>query len=236
MASSAPHEPSPEGAPRERVDPDLSGVEPLRTTRIEALSDGIFAIAMTLLVLGLPVPPPTAGPVALVEALVDLWPRFLGYGTTFLVLGGYWMGQQAQLHFIRRADHVLLWETMLFLSLVAALPFTAALLGEHLEQADALIANLVYCAHLMVTGLVHYATWRHATHERKLVDPSMPRRLIARYAALALGPPVLYAVAMPLALVSGPASLIICALVPIAAVFVPHSLALRAARSRGHAR
>jgi uncharacterized membrane protein len=215
-----------------RSDPDLVAIEPLRTTRVEALTDGIFAIAMTLLVFEIPVPGATvAGEPDLLSMLVALWPHFLGYLVTFLVLGGYWMGQHAQFHLIRRVDHVFLWETLLFLMLIAALPFTAGVLGRHLDDRDAVVACVVYCAHLVAIGLAHYVTWHHATRKRELVDRLMTRSLVLRHAALALATPVAYALAIPLALVSGPAALALCALVPITYVLLPHALALRAQRA-----
>ncbi len=100
----------------------------LSTQRIEALCDGVFAIAMTLLVLDIPVPPSsTAGARALFHAL---WPDMASYIASFAVLGVYWVGQHTQFHFIRHADQVLLWMTLLFLMLIAAMPFSAALIGH----------------------------------------------------------------------------------------------------------
>jgi uncharacterized membrane protein len=83
----------------------------LGKNRIEALSDGIFAIAMTLLVLELHVPdlPPNAPNVQVAPALFKLWPKFLTYAVSFISLGVYWIGHHNMYHVIRRSDRVLLW-------------------------------------------------------------------------------------------------------------------------------
>src|SRR4030088_188078 len=97
----------------------------LSRNRIEALTDGVFAVAMTLLVLDIKVPelePPLAGAELPLKPLA-LWPKFLSYLISFVILGVYWVGHHIQLSFIRRADRPLLWINILFLLWVALVPF-----------------------------------------------------------------------------------------------------------------
>src|ERR1700737_1299223 len=105
----------------------------LSRNRIEALTDGVFAVAMTLLVLDIKVPelPQPMATDELLRQLLALWPKFLSYVISFVILGVYWVGHHVQLSFIRRADRPLLWINILFLLWVALVPFSTALLGEY---------------------------------------------------------------------------------------------------------
>src|SRR5215469_15788500 len=118
----------------------------LGRNRIEALTDGVFAVAMTLLVLDIRVP--ELQPLATAELplkLLSLWPKFLSYTISFVILGVYWVGHHVQLSFIRRADRPLLWINILFLLWVALVPFSTALLSEY---ATTRIAIAIYGANL----------------------------------------------------------------------------------------
>src|SRR5215471_13774083 len=103
----------------------------LGKNRIEALSDGIFAIALTLLVLELHIPdlPPNASNVQVAPALFKLWPKFLTYVVSFISLGVYWIGHHNMYHAIRRADRVLLWFNILFFMCVLLLLFSTSFLN-----------------------------------------------------------------------------------------------------------
>ncbi|MBA3778469.1 MAG: DUF1211 domain-containing protein [Chloroflexi bacterium] len=120
----------------------------LGTQRIEALTDGVFAIAMTLLVLELRLPE-VESDASLAEALIHLAPRIAGYVLSFLVLGAYWLGLHTQYTVLRGADRVLIWITVVFLMLISAVPFTTSLLSEHSSRP---IAPAIYGLHLTATG------------------------------------------------------------------------------------
>lgn len=109
--------------------------------RLSALSDGLFAIAMTLLVLDLRVPATEA-----VHTEVDLWrallgrsPQLLMYLMSFLTLGIFWVGQQTQLNYLARADRNFAWIHIGFLSTVALMPFSTRLLAEFMTYRVALL-------------------------------------------------------------------------------------------------
>ena len=105
----------------------------LGRNRVEALTDGIFAVAMTLLVLDIEVPEvqQATGTANLPLKLLALVPKMLSYIISFIILGVYWVGHHAQLAFIHRADRPLLWINILFLLWVALVPFSTALLSEY---------------------------------------------------------------------------------------------------------
>jgi uncharacterized membrane protein len=126
--------------------------------RLAALSDGVFAVAMTLLVLDLRVPAMEAvhSERELGHALVALAPRLLMYMMTFLTLGIFWVGQQTQLNHLARSDRSLSWIHMLFLFAVSITPFSTTLLAEFPEYRTAL---LLYWANILLLGSSLYFSW-----------------------------------------------------------------------------
>ncbi len=129
--------------------------------RLAALSDGVFAIAMTLLVLDLRLPAAEAihSEHALWRALVALSPRLLVYAMSFLTLGIFWNGQQVQLNHLVRGDRNLAWTHLAFLAAVTLVPFSTALLAEFIRYR---LALGVYWLNLLLLGVVLYAGWRCA--------------------------------------------------------------------------
>jgi uncharacterized membrane protein len=129
--------------------------------RLAALSDGIFAVAMTLLVLDLHAPAAEAihSEGDLRRALIVLAPRLLTYMMSFLTLGIFWVGQQTQLNHLERSARSLTWMHLAFLFVVTLTPFSASLLAEHIEYRTAL---LVYWFNILLLGVTLYLTWRCA--------------------------------------------------------------------------
>src|SRR5271165_4687728 len=109
--------------------------------RICALSDGLFAIAMTLIVLEIHIPAPAAvhSELDLWRALLDLAPRFVTYLLSFLTLGIFWTGQQTQLNFLAHADRDLAWIHFAFLAVISLLPFSTTVLAEFISLRLALL-------------------------------------------------------------------------------------------------
>jgi uncharacterized membrane protein len=108
--------------------------------RLTALSDGVFAVAMTLLVLDLraPVAEAVHSERELVDALINLAPRLVPYVMSFLTLGIFWLGQQAQLDRLAKSDRDLAWMHIGFLCAICLVPFSTALLAEFLTFRVAL--------------------------------------------------------------------------------------------------
>jgi len=190
----------------------------LSTRRLEALVDGVFAVAMTLLVLTLVVPREPAGlaPAALTRQLGhDLYAlRFtvLTYAISFVVAGVYWVGHHNQFPVIRRADRVLLWITILFLMCVTGIPFSTALLGTYPDQQ---IAVVVYGANLILIGLVLALQWWYATSGCRLTDPGLDPLLVRQAMRRILMGTAIYLLAIGLSFASPALSLAIYALVPV---------------------
>src|SRR5215469_17210406 len=98
--------------------------------RILALSDGVFAIAITLLILEIAIPATTPG-AALPKALLGLWPRYLAYVLSFVVIARFWVTHHVAFRLIARYDNVLIWLNLLLLMFVSFLPFPTAVVGAH---------------------------------------------------------------------------------------------------------
>jgi uncharacterized membrane protein len=161
--------------------------------RLAALSDGVFAVAMTLLVLDLRAPAIEA-----VKSEQDLWhalaalsPRLLMYVMSFLTLGIFWVGQQTQLNNLARSDRSLSWIHILFLFAVSMTPFSTTLLAEFVNYRTALLA---YWANILVLGASLYFSWVCATASGLVRDDISPgiasaikRRIVIGQALYAFG-------------------------------------------------
>jgi len=150
--------------------------------RIAALSDGVFAVAMTLLVLDLHAPAAAAihSEGELRQKLLPLLPQLVAYLMSFLTLGIFWVGQQTQLNHFERADRNLAWLHLGFLFAVTLLPFSTSLLAEFIDYRSAL---LLYWLNILLLGLMLAASWIYA-HRYKLVKqdtpPDMNRMVLGR--------------------------------------------------------
>jgi uncharacterized membrane protein len=179
----------------------------MSTTRLEALVDGVFAVTMTLLVLTLAVPHEPAGLSAaalshrLLHDLIKLRVTVLTYAISFVIAGVYWVGHHNQFAFIRRADRVLLWITIVFLMAVTCIPFSTALLGTYPGQQSAVV---IYGGNLIVIGLLLSLQWRYATSGHRLTDRGLDPLLVRRAARRILMGPAIYLLAIGLSFI-GPA-------------------------------
>ena len=156
------------------------------TGRIEAFSDGVFAIAITLLVLEIQVPHVEgAGVTTLLGALLGQWPSYLGYAISFLQIGVIWANHHNRFTYIVRSDHVLLFLNILFLMCVAFIPFPTALLAEYIESEENITAVAVYSGTLAVTAIFFTLLWIYAANGYRLVnrdlDPATLRAMTRRY-------------------------------------------------------
>jgi uncharacterized membrane protein len=147
----------------------------LGKSRIEALSDGVFSIAMTLLVLKLEAPEVMhhASNDDMLRRLLGLGPQFATYVITFLIAGGFWYLHHLTFHFIRHVNGVLVWVNLLFLMFVALLPFSAGLMGHLLIHP---VSQLFYYGNQLAIAVLLNAHWLHA-RSRGLVDNTDARQI-----------------------------------------------------------
>ncbi|TQF68323.1 DUF1211 domain-containing protein [Rhodococcus spelaei] len=127
------------------------------TGRVEAFSDGVIAVAITLLVLDLRVPEPIAG-VSLAHSLGELWPNYLAYVISFLAIGIMWINHHSMMKRLMAVDHSALVLNLLLLLCIVALPFTTALFSTYLnDRSGAHLAAVIYAGSFLVTSVVFVA-------------------------------------------------------------------------------
>ena len=186
--------------------------EEKETARIEAFSDGVFAIAITLLVLDIKVPHRDQLPegVRLIGALLKQWPTYLAYVTSFLTILIMWMNHHKLFQHIKRSDHMFLLINGLLLMGVTIVPFPTSLLAEYIEHPYARVAAAIYSGMFVVTAVLFNILWRYAAHKGRLLvkdyDPQVVQKITDQYR---FGP-LLYIVAFGLSFVSVTASVGIC--------------------------
>jgi uncharacterized membrane protein len=202
------------------------------TARIETFSDGVFAIAIMLLVLEIQVPHVEEGTSLLAE-LIELWPSYLGYAISFIVIGIMWANHHNRFNYIVRSDHVLLFLNTLLLMCVAFIPFPTALLAEYVSSEEQQTAVAVYAGTLAVSAVFFTLLWFYAAHGYRLVDrnlnPATLRVMTRRYVAGML----LYIAAFVLAFVNVVLSLTL--IVGLALVFILPEPGSRPGKSKASA-
>jgi uncharacterized membrane protein len=164
----------------------------MSTARLEAFSDGVFAIAITLLVLEITVPPTEvlANPDKLVEALAKLWPSYLGYVISFATIGIMWANHHNLLGLVAKVTHGLILANLLLLMSVGFVPFPTALLAATLGGPSGQIGVLVYAATFIGIAIAFNVLWYEVRRGRGVMRASVDQRTIdAVTRSYRLGPP-----------------------------------------------
>ena len=176
------------------------------TGRVEAFSDGVFTIAMTLLVLNIKVPN-TDQPGQLGSLLWQQWPSYLAFVISFAFIGIMWVNHHRLFVHIRRIDHMLLVLNGALLLGVTAVPFPTAVLAQYLGKADEKAATMLYAGTYVVVAVFFNVLWRYAASGHRLlgeeVDEAEVNRITRQYAY----GPLLYLACFVLAYINVAASL-----------------------------
>jgi len=177
--------------------------------RLEAFSDGVFAIVITLLILDVRFP---ADKPLTLETLWGMAPHVLAFVLSFVIVGVYWVSHHTMLHFVKQVDRQLLWLNLALLLIVVFIPFPAALLGQHSASQ---LAVTLYGINLMLVNAAGTAMWLYAMSQPHLaadgVTPALPRFVAKLHSA----PILIYGAAIALAHWYVPLSLILFAVVPV---------------------
>jgi uncharacterized membrane protein len=173
--------------------------------RLAALSDGIFGVGMTLLVLDLrlPITASIHREADLAHGLTAIAPQLIMYAMSFMTLGIFWLGQQTQFHHLAHSDRHLVWIQFAFLFAVTGMPFSTKLLAEFHAYR---LALLVYWLNILALGGALYASWRYAIH-RRLLRPDVSVDVIAAITRRVVYAQCFYAFGALLCLVSVRASI-----------------------------
>jgi uncharacterized membrane protein len=203
------------------------------TTRLLTFCDGVFAIAITLLVLNLQTPTPKPG-ADLVRQLLDQWPKYISYVASFLLIGIFWINHHRVCRQIKRADRLLLTVNLLFLMCLAVLPFPTAILGQFINQPEKHTAALIYGGTVFVTMVMFDLVWNSA-ERHDLIDNSIDPQVRQGMERSYLLGTLIYLFAVALSLVSVELSLVLYILIPALYITTPPFEHLLAGKPSGGA-
>jgi TMEM175 potassium channel family protein len=176
------------------------------TGRVEAFSDGVFAIAITLLILEIKIPKPSDGPLAL--QLLKQWPSYFAFLISFSFIGVMWMNHHRLFTHIKRCDDTLMVLNLLLLLGVTVVPFPTAVLATHLGYGDQRTAALLYNAVYLFIAIVFNLLWKYAiSRNHHLLGTQVDAANVAKISKQYAFGPVFYLLCVVIAWISVPASL-----------------------------
>jgi uncharacterized membrane protein len=198
-----------------------SSDEAKETGRLEAFSDGVFAIAITLLILEIRVPPEgDTPPGSLLPELVKLWPSYLAYLISFSTILIMWLNHHALFKIIKRVDNRFIILNGLLLMAITFVNFPTAVLAEYLPHPDNHIAALALAGTYEVIAIIFNGLWQYASRGYRLLDPKADPEYVRGITRQYFFGPTVYLVAFLAAFVSVPLSVGIDAFLAIFFAFV----------------
>jgi len=186
--------------------------------RLESLSDGIFAFAMTLLAFGVGYPFTIKGisAAAIGDYIVSLYPDFIHYIIAFVIVAAFWMIHHMQSHHIKFVDRAFLWLNILALMFIALIPFSSSIAGDF---PNVPLTALVFEVNLLAAGLLFHVQWQYATKDHYLVDKNLSPSVIRSGKELTLVIPVFSCAGIVLALLNIPYSAGVYLFIPLFLLF-----------------
>jgi len=165
--------------------------------RVEAFSDGIFAFAATLLILNFAVSGHPLG-----QQLVGIWPSYVAYAVSFITIGIIWTNHHTVMHQLAHVDRFFLMVNVLFLMLIAFIPFPTRLLALNLQSEGAEAAALAYGVTLTSTAILFNVLWRYSASGRRLLRHDADQEVVDGITRSYIIGPIVYFAATLIALVS----------------------------------
>jgi uncharacterized membrane protein len=190
-------------------------MEEKETGRLEAFSDGVFAVAITLLVLNIKIPgldsPPSNLPndTQLRSLLLNEWPMLAAYVTSFATIGVMWLNHHRLYTHIKRTNTVLMLLNLLLLLIIVFIPVPTALVSEYLVRPDLHAAALLYSGTMVILAVCFNLLWRYASYHNRLLGKNADVRAVRAISRQYWLGPLPYLVAFILALFNTPASLVL---------------------------
>jgi uncharacterized membrane protein len=194
----------------------------LTKSRLESLSDGIFAFAMTLLVISIDLPDKTQivqSPAYATHLLLSLYSDFFHYVLAFLILGAFWLTHHVLVHPVKSLDRIFVWLNLGTLLFVALLPFSTSFSGD---LPGTSIGALVFEANLLAIGIGMFCQWKYATGDYRLVEQDLEPRFIRHVSFSTLVVPSLSLLGILIALTGNLYSQTVYLLVPVIAILYHH--------------
>ena len=187
----------------------------LKTNRSEGLTDGIFAISMTILVLsfeGVLHNPIVMSEKEFLDKIIRLLPDLLHYIESFILLGVFWFLHHQQFHYIKRTDAVLVFINILGLMFVGLVPFTTVMVSDY---GQLLPAALLFEINLLLAGIMFFIHWMYATKNNHLVEKHLDRAVVKYYMARNLIIPIVSLCAIGVSFLNPLNSIILLLVVPV---------------------
>lgn len=180
------------------------------TNRLEAFSDGVFAIGITLLVLNIHIPAVAANnPGGLRRALLEQWPVYLAYVLSFLTVLNMWVNHHNIFKYIKRTDHWFLFINGFLLMGITLVPFPTALLAQYFGTPSERVAMVVYGGFFIWIGVGYNLLWFYSSNHMRLMDRRLNPEAIRKISRRYLITPPLFIVAFVIAFFNAPISLLI---------------------------
>jgi uncharacterized membrane protein len=187
----------------------------MEKARLEAFSDGVFAIAITLLILNVGVPRHSSGG-TLAHDLLRLWPAYVSYAVSFATIGIIWVNHHTMFRHFRAVDRPMLFLNVLFLLCVAFIPFPTRLVAEFLRSGhDATAATIAYGITLTLTALMFNAVWHYAVRGGRLLRDDADAREVSGITRSYVPGPIMYGTATVVSLASAVAGAVLYALIAL---------------------
>ena len=190
-------------------------MEEKETGRTEAFSDGVFAVAITLLVLNIKIPGLDLSPGNLLDdkrlwlALLGEWPMLAAYVTSFATIGVMWLNHHRLYTHIKRTNTGLLLLNLLLLLVIVFIPVPTALVAEYFVRPDLHAAAFLYSGTMVVLAICYNLLWRYASYNNRLLGKNADTRAVKAISGQYWFGPLAYLIALALALFSTPASLVL---------------------------
>lgn len=191
-------------------------LEKTDTQRLEAFSDGIFAIAITLLILEIRVPQVnttegTTNTQSLASGLFALWPSYFAYIFSFIMIGVFWANHHYIFNIYERSDRIFKLFNLFFLMCISFLPFPTAVLARYITNAQQRqTAIILYALALFLTVLMWLLMWLYASRDRRLLNKNLDGKFITHLTRQYTGTGVLYFLALVLSVWNSIAGLTLC--------------------------
>jgi len=203
----------------ESADPDIG----MNIDRVEAFSDGVFAVAVTLLILNLQPPhlQNADSPSLLIEQLLSQWPSYLSYVISFVSIGAVWITHHQMLKYARQVDAGMQTLNLLFLMFITLTPFTTSLLAQYIQQPDKLrIALVIYGGTWEGNGICFAGLWAYM-RRMKLLKPTVSPDLIRKMTLSATMGTIGGSLGILFALIAPPVSFFIFIAITVAYLILP---------------
>lgn len=184
----------------------------MESARLETLADGVFAIAMTLLIIDVSVT--SKGP-KLGAALVHAWPQYAAYAVSFLTIGIMWVNHHTCFCEIGRNDRTFMFLNLLLLMCIAFVPFPTRLVAEHIRDDGLRAAAIMYGVTLTTTAAFFGSMWFYAAHGRRLIAENANQKTVSGLSRSYLPGAPIYGISTLVALWSPTASVILFAAIAL---------------------